>query len=62
MGQMVGWMYDGQVAADREGMIRFLMKILPDEAFAGLSQMLAAKGADAWAEMVQRIPELSPAS
>jgi len=58
MGEIVGWMYDGQTVADREGMIRFLMRILPAEAFGGMSQALAAKGAQAWAEMQRRIPEL----
>jgi len=58
MGSLVGWMYAGQSADDREGMIRFLMRILPPEPFAGLSQMLAAKDATAWTEMVRRVPEL----
>ena len=58
MGELVGWMYGGQTAQDREGMIRFLMQILPPEAFGGMSQMLAAKGPDEWAEMQRRIPEL----
>lgn len=59
MAEIVGWMYDGQTAADREGMLRFLMNILPHEAFAGLSQMLAAQGRAAWAEIQGRIPELA---
>ncbi len=58
MGEIVGWMYDGQTAADREGMIRFLMRALPAEAFGGMSQALAAKGVEAWSEMQRRIPEL----
>ena len=59
MGEMVGWMYRGQPAADREGMVRFLMRILPPEAFAGLSGMLAGIDAVDWAEIQRRIPELS---
>lgn len=58
MGELVAWMYRGQTAADREGMIRFLMRILPPEAFAGISAMLAGISTEAWAEMQKRIPEL----
>jgi hypothetical protein len=56
---LVGWMYDGQVAQDREGMIRFLMRYLPPEVFAGISGMLAARDAAAWTEMQLRVPELA---
>ena len=60
MAELVGWMYRGQTAQDREGMIRFLMRILPPEPFAGLSGMLAGMGAAEWSEMQRRIPELNP--
>ena len=60
MAEMVGWMYRGQTATDREGMIRFLMMILPDDVFGGMSAMLAGMGTDDWAEMQRRIPELTP--
>lgn len=59
MGQTVGWMYDSQSPADREGMVRFLQRILPPEAFTGMTQMLAAKGEAEWAEVKRRIPELN---
>ena len=59
MGETVGFMYRGQSVQDREGMIRFLMNVLPEEAFGGLSGMLEGMGADDWAEMQRRIPELS---
>jgi zinc finger protein-like protein len=59
MGAMVGWMYDGQDAEDRAGMLRFLAGLLPPEVFAGLSGMLAARDATAWAEMRRRVPELA---
>lgn len=59
MGQMVGWMYRGQSVQDREGMVRFLMRILPAEAFAGISTMLAGQSEEAWAELARRIPELT---
>lgn len=60
MGELVAWMYRGQNAADREGMIRFLMRVLPPEAFAGISAMLAGISTDAWGDVVRRIPELGP--
>ena len=58
MGQFVSWMYNGQSPQDREGMIRFLQGILPDDAFAGLTGMLRGLGDTEWAEMERRIPEL----
>ena len=59
MGDIVGWMYDGQTAQDREGMLRFLQRILPPPAMAGISGMLAAKDDAAWADVVRRVPELA---
>jgi zinc finger-like protein len=60
MGELVGWMYRSQNAEDREGMIRFMMRVLPPEAFTGITGMLAGISADAWADMEKRIPELGP--
>jgi hypothetical protein len=57
--EMVGWMYRGQTAQDREGMIRFLLMVLPDEAFSAMSQMLAGMGSGEWIEMQRRIPALN---
>jgi zinc finger protein-like protein len=59
IGALVAWMYEGQDAADREGMIRFLSHSLPAEAFTGLGRMLAAKDPSAWVETTLRIPELA---
>jgi hemerythrin-like domain-containing protein len=59
MGALVAWMYDGQDAQDREGMVRFLQRILPPEAFAGITAMLAARDASTWAEVQRRVPELA---
>jgi hypothetical protein len=59
MGALVGWMYDGQDAQDREGMLRFLQRVLPPEPFTGIAGMLAAKDQTAWSEMQRRIPELA---
>ncbi len=58
MGQLVAFMYRGQSPDDREGMIRFLGNILPDDVYAGLTGMLAGLGDAEWAEMQRRIPEL----
>lgn len=59
MGETVAWMYRGQTPQDREGMIRFLKFILPEEAFAGTTGMLSAADPQAWAETARRIPELN---
>ena len=59
MMELVGWMYRGQSNQDREGMIRFLQKILPAEPFAGLTGMLAGIDPEVWTEMKKRIPELA---
>jgi len=59
MGQFVAWMYGGQTAQDREGMIRFLQMILPPEAFGGMTGMLKGLGDAEWAEMEKRIPDLA---
>ena len=61
MAQLVGWMYRGQPVQDREGMIRFLMQVLPEEPFTAMTGMLAGTDAEAWKEMQRRIPELDAA-
>lgn len=58
MGALISWMYDGQVEQDREGMIRFLMRVLPPPDFAKLAQLLAAKDTAAWAQIRRRVPEM----
>ena len=58
MGQLVSWMYRGQAVQDREGMMRFLIQVLPEEPLAGPTGMLAGIDAEAWKEMQHRIPEL----
>ena len=60
MGEMTGFMYLGQNETDREGMIRFLMRALPPEAFGNVKNMLSNLGsADDWLTMEKRIPELT---
>lgn len=58
MAEMVGWMYRGQTNQDREGMIRFLMQILPPEPLSAMTAMLADMDPPAWTSMTRRIPEL----
>ncbi len=58
MAQLVGWMYRGQAAQDREGMVRFLMQVLPEDPLAVITGMLAGIDTEAWEEMRRRIPEL----
>ncbi len=58
MAEMVGWMYRGQTDQDREGMVRFLMQILPSEPLTALISMLAGMDPVAWTGMRRRIPEL----
>ncbi len=62
MAQLVSWMYRGQSVQDREGMIRFLMQVLPDEPLAAMTGMLAGIDTEAWKEMQRRIPELEIAA
>ena len=57
--EMISWMYLGQTADDREGMLRALTQALPPEAFGGVASMLSRTGSpDAWQEMERRIPSL----
>lgn len=58
MAELVGWLYDGMTSEDREGMVRFLMMILPAEPLGKVTGMLAAKGDAEWADVRRRIPEL----
>ena len=62
MAQLVSWMYRGQPVQDREGMIRFLMQVLPAEPLTAMTGMLAGTDAEAWKEMQRRIPELEAAA
>jgi hypothetical protein len=54
-------MYRGQGIQDREGMIRFLMQVLPEEPLTAMTFMLAEIDTEAWNEMQRRIPELEAA-
>ncbi len=57
--EMISWMYLGQTAGDREGMLLALMQALPPEGFGRVASMLSLTGSlDAWQEMERRIPGL----
>ena len=62
MAQLVRWIYRDQAAEDREGMIRFLMQVLPEEPLRAMTGMLAGIDAKAWEEIQRRIPELEGTS
>lgn len=62
MAQLVDWMYRGMTTVDREGMVRFLMVVLPEGPLAAVTGMLSGIDTGAWAEMQRRIPELAPAT
>jgi hemerythrin-like domain-containing protein len=54
MGELVGWMYAGQNAEDRAGMVGFLSAALPPPVMDGLTAMLAAQDPTGWAETMAR--------
>ena len=59
MAKTVGWMFQGQNIQDREGMIRFLMNALPEEAFGNTAKMLSQLSSPAeWRELGNNIPGL----
>lgn len=58
MAEAVAWMYRGQTNQDREGMVRFLMNLLPPEPLSALTGRLEALDPAAWSGIRRRIPEL----
>ena len=58
MAETVNFTYGWHTADNREGMIRFLRGILPEEAFGGLTNHLKSNNADSWPEIERRIPDL----
>ena len=58
MAETVNFTYGWHTADNREGMIRFLRGILPEEAFGGLTNHLKSNNADSWREIERRIPDL----
>jgi hypothetical protein len=59
--ELVAWMFPLMGHDDRENMTRIWQKVMPAEAFAGASQLVAAAIGDDWTELSRRIPELAGA-
>jgi len=59
--EVVAWMFPLMGHDDRENMTRIWQKVMPPEAFAGATQMVAAAIGDDWSELSRRIPELATA-
>jgi hypothetical protein len=59
--ELVAWMYPLMGHDDRENMTRIWQKVMPPEAFAGATQLVATAIGDDWSELTRRIPELAAA-
>ena len=60
MGMMAVWMFKNLGTNDREGFLRFGMKMLPPPALGPMMQMMAdVVTPREWQEMTRRIPELA---
>jgi hypothetical protein len=56
--ELVAWMFPLMGHDDRENMTRIWQHVMPPEAFAGATQLVAAAIGDDWSELTRRIPEL----
>ena len=59
--ELVAWMFPLMGHDDRENMTRIWQHVMPPEAFAGASQLVATAIGDDWSELTRRIPELAAA-
>jgi hypothetical protein len=59
--ELVAWMFPLMGHDDRENMTRIWQHVMPPEAFAGATQLVAASIGDDWSELTRRIPELAGA-
>lgn len=59
--ELVAWMFPLMGHDDRENMTRIWQKVMPPEALAGATQLVAAAIGDDWSELARRIPKLSAA-
>ena len=59
--ELVSWMFPLMGHDDRENMTRIWQQVMPPEAFAGATQLVAASIGDDWSELARRIPELAAA-
>jgi hypothetical protein len=57
--ELVAWLFPLLGDDDRENMTRIWQKVMPPEAFAGATQLVAAAIGDDWSELSRRIPELA---
>lgn len=59
--ELVAWLFPLLGHDDRENMTRIWQKVMPADAFAGASALVAQAIGDDWAELARRIPELEGA-
>jgi hypothetical protein len=59
--ELVAWMFPLLSDDDRENMTRIWQMVMPADAFAGASALVAQAIGDEWAELARRIPELEGA-
>ena len=59
--ELVAWMFPLLGHDDRENMTRIWQTVMPADAFAGASALVAQAIGDDWAELARRIPELEGA-
>jgi hypothetical protein len=59
--ELVAWMFPLLGHDDRENMTRIWQHVMPAEAFAGATQLVAVAIGDDWSELTRRIPELATA-
>src|SRR3954452_11659584 len=59
--ELVAWMFPLLGDDDRENMTRIWQMVMPADAFAGASALVAQAIGDEWAELARRIPELEGA-
>ena len=59
--ELVAWMFPLMGDDDRENMTRIWQHVMPPEAFAGATQLVATAIGDEWSELTRRIPELAGA-
>lgn len=59
--ELVAWLFPLIGHDDRENMTRIWQTVMPQEAFAGATQLVASAIGDDWSELTRRMPELAAA-
>ena len=59
--ELVAWLFPLIGHDDRENMTRIWQTVMPQEAFAGATQLVAVAIGDDWSELTRRMPELAAA-